>query len=154
MWYSLAMIAISIVITIFTSIIVSYWAWRYITNQEFSEKRAFSWHSFFKNNIYACVGEDKGEEWSLEIRYNMDIRRIKNVHVLRHSYSLCIPFNTTLAEFKEYASSLDPKDNPLHKLIRVVANEEELSSLELNEKELAAFNEFKNNIINQVLIKD
>ena len=133
---------------------VSYWAWRYITNQEFSEKRAFSWHSFFKNNIYVCVGEDKGEERSLEIRYNMDIRRIKNVHVLRHSYSLCIPFNTTLAEFKEYASSLDPKDNPLHKLIRVVANEEELSSLELNEKELAAFNEFKNNIINQVLIKD
>ena len=154
MWYSLGMIAVSIVVTIFTSLMVSYWAWIYIANQEFSEKRAFSWHSFFKNNIYVCVGEDKGEEWSLEIRYNMDIRRIKNVHVLRHSYSLCIPFNTTLAEFKEYASSLDPKDNPLHKLIRVVANEEELSSLELNEKELAAFNEFKNNIINQVLIKD
>ena len=154
MWYSLGMIAVSIVVTIFTSLMVSYWAWIYIANQEFSEKRAFSWHSFFKNNIYVCVGEDKGEEWSLEIRYNMDIRRIKNVHVLRHSYSLCIPFNTTLAEFKEYASSLDPKDNPLHKLIRVVANEEELSSLELNEKELVAFNEFKNNIINQVLIKD
>ena len=154
MWYSLGMIAVSIVVTIFTSLMVSYWAWGYIANQEFSEKRAFSWHSFFKNNIYVCVGEDKGEEWSLEIRYNMDIRRIKNVHVLRHSYSLCIPFNTTLAEFKEYASSLDPKDNPLHKLIRVVANEEELSSLELNEKELVAFNEFKNNIINQVLIKD
>lgn len=154
MWYSLVMMAVSIVITIFTSLIVSYCAWRYIANQEFSEKRAFSWHSFFKNNIYACVGENKGEEWSLEIYYNMDIRRIKNLHVLRHSYSLCIPHNTTMAEFKEYASSLNPKDNPLHKLIRAVANEEELSSLELNEKELAAFNEFKNNIINLVLVKD
>ena len=154
MWYSLGMMAVSIVITIFTSLIVSYWAWRYIASQEFSEKRGFSWHSFFKNNIYASVGENKGEEWSLEIRYNMDIRRIKNLHVLRHSYSLCIPFNTTITEFKEYASSLNPKDNPLHKLIRAIANEEELSSLELSEKELAAFNEFKNNIIDLVLVKD
>ena len=154
MWYSLGMIAISIVVTIVTSVIVSYWAWGYITSQEYTQKRGFSWHSFFRNTLYACVGENKGQEWSLEIRYNMDIRRIKNLHVLSHSYSLCIPFNTTMSEFKEYASSLNPKDNPLHKLIRAVANEEELSSLELNERELEAFQEFKNNIINLVLVKD
>lgn len=154
MWYSLGMITISLLLTIITSLIVSYWAWRYIANQAFSEKRNFSWHSFFKNNIYACVGEGNGEGWSLEIRYNMDIRNIKNIHVLKHSYSLCVPFNTTLTEFREFAATLDPCDCPLNKLIRAIANEEELSSLELTEGELAVFHEFKDNIINRVLIKD